>query len=281
MSLKFPATVELNVNNQSERFQLAFNVCYNPDCDCNGVNMVLYNENKEVHFFLDFQTESYREKNYSEEEVKILTELIHFLKSEENSSLNLKFFKKNYAIVKSGVKNKRETINSFELGTLILYRDIIWTEADPELKIDGRNYLIFDGYCVSPNCNCQEVALNFFADVHMLGTRAADFSFVYNYSNRAFREPKGISSAQMENIISFIPLSLNQKFGKRHTKLKKEVKEDVERKIKEKGISLEKTEQRKLGRNELCHCGSGRKYKKCCLNEDIKKYGKARRVDCL
>jgi hypothetical protein len=24
----------------------------------------------------------------------------------------------------------------------------------------------------------------------------------------------------------------------------------------------------KLGRNELCFCGSGQKYKKCCLNKD-------------
>src|ERR1700733_10014303 len=24
----------------------------------------------------------------------------------------------------------------------------------------------------------------------------------------------------------------------------------------------------KLGRNEVCHCGSGKKYKKCCLDED-------------
>ncbi|MCU9814855.1 SEC-C metal-binding domain-containing protein [Paraclostridium sp. AKS73] len=24
-----------------------------------------------------------------------------------------------------------------------------------------------------------------------------------------------------------------------------------------------------LGRNELCPCGSGKKYKKCCLNKDV------------
>ena len=24
----------------------------------------------------------------------------------------------------------------------------------------------------------------------------------------------------------------------------------------------------KLGRNDLCHCGSGKKYKKCCLQKD-------------
>ena len=26
----------------------------------------------------------------------------------------------------------------------------------------------------------------------------------------------------------------------------------------------------KLGRNELCHCGSARKYKRCCLEKDSK-----------
>ena len=31
---------------------------------------------------------------------------------------------------------------------------------------------------------------------------------------------------------------------------------------------------KKLGRNEPCHCGSGKKYKKCCLDEDIERYGK-------
>ena len=25
-----------------------------------------------------------------------------------------------------------------------------------------------------------------------------------------------------------------------------------------------------IGRNDLCHCGSGKKYKKCCLQNDSK-----------
>ena len=37
----------------------------------------------------------------------------------------------------------------------------------------------------------------------------------------------------------------------------------------------EDTKPRKLGRNEPCHCGSRRKYKKCCLEEDMKKHGHA------
>ena len=34
----------------------------------------------------------------------------------------------------------------------------------------------------------------------------------------------------------------------------------------------------KLGRNDLCHCGSEIKYKKCCLEKDIKETGKPRKV---
>jgi len=29
----------------------------------------------------------------------------------------------------------------------------------------------------------------------------------------------------------------------------------------------------KLGRNDTCHCGSGKKYKKCCIDEDNNKFG--------
>ena len=35
---------------------------------------------------------------------------------------------------------------------------------------------------------------------------------------------------------------------------------------------------RKLGRNEPCHCGSGIKYKKCCLEADIREAGSPKKV---
>lgn len=38
------------------------------------------------------------------------------------------------------------------------------------------------------------------------------------------------------------------------------------------------SEKRKIGRNDPCPCGSGVKYKKCCLDDDIKEFGKPRRV---
>jgi len=35
-----------------------------------------------------------------------------------------------------------------------------------------------------------------------------------------------------------------------------------------------------LGRNDACWCGSGRKYKKCHLQEDEKKYGASCSINC-
>lgn len=32
--------------------------------------------------------------------------------------------------------------------------------------------------------------------------------------------------------------------------------------------------RKKLGRNKKCHCGSGKKYKKCCLDEDEKNFNR-------
>lgn len=279
MPLQFPTIIELNINNQPEKFVLNFKICHNPDCECNGVNMIIYNESKELQLFFDFSTGSYRENNYSEEEIRILHKLIEFLKSEENHSLNLKFFKDNYDHIKDRVRNRKEALDSFELGTFLLYRDILWQEDDLELNIDGTNYSIFDSYCVSPNCDCTDVALNFFEDVHKLGIREPNFSFVYNYLTGDYKDPEGISEDKVKDIISILPESYSNKFKKKHVKLKKAVKKDIHKMIKDRGLVLKLPEQkRKLGRNEPCHCGSGKKYKKCCLDKDFEKYGKAIKV---
>lgn len=44
-------------------------------------------------------------------------------------------------------------------------------------------------------------------------------------------------------------------------------------------VSIETEHKRKLGRNEPCHCDSGIKYKKCCLDKDVKEKGEQMRVD--
>ena len=48
--------------------------------------------------------------------------------------------------------------------------------------------------------------------------------------------------------------------------------------LKEEKNANSENEKIKLRRNEPCHCASGKKYKKCCLDEGIKKYGKTIKI---
>ena len=54
---------------------------------------------------------------------------------------------------------------------------------------------------------------------------------------------------------------------------------EIGKNINIKNINIIKKKPRKLGRNEPCHCGSGKKYKKCCLDKGIKESGKAVKID--
>lgn len=123
-----------------------------------------------------------------------------------------------------------------------------------------------------PDCNCTEVALNFFEKVHRIRITKQDFSFLYDYINKTIREPIGIEE---KDVIGIFTDELNKKFKEKHKELKEEIYPYIEEKIKDYKKDYPK---RKLGRNEPCHCGSGKKYKKCCLLKDIEKYRKAIKI---
>ena len=269
MTIKFPATVGLKIGSEYEKFEVDFSICENPDCDCNGVNMVLYNENNEINFFLDFTTEAYTENNYTEREITIIKAFIEFLISAENNSLNFSFFKRNYQFIKERVKCRRDTLESFNIGSFLSYKDMLWKDKDINMNINGKDYLILDGYCVNSDCTCTEVALYFLEDVYKLGVRNPDFSFVYDYITGMYRGLEGINDQKVKHVISTISESENKKFKERHLKLKKYVEREVQKKIEDKGFITNERRKRKLGRNDPCYCGSGKKYKKCCLDKEI------------
>ncbi len=270
--------IELNIDSVKKRFWFNFTICENPECDCNGTIIHLSNEESVIHFFFDFSTESYAQKEYSESEIKTVKAFIGFIKSQEKNTLNLDFLKNNYNYVKEKVRNKRNSLEEFKLGTFLTYRDILWNEKDIQIKINGQEYLVFDGYCVTPNCNCTTVALNFFENIHKLGVREPEFSFVYDYGSNRVIDVRGSNNEEINSIIRTFSSSLNAKFEKRHARLKDEVKQEIMDKIKKKGFKPVDA-GRKLGRNEPCHCGSGKKYKKCCLQKDTESYGKPAMVN--
>ena len=173
-------TIELNVNSKPIRLSMYYSVCKNPDCDCNGINIALANESYEIAFFIDFGTGSYTEsanknKVYSKEDTDIINAFIVFINSSENKKYSLDFFKKYYKEIKERQKAKKAAIGSFNVGELMPYLDIFWSEKALSLAMNGKDYDIIDYYCVTPDCNCTEIELEFYESTLRLGLGAATF----------------------------------------------------------------------------------------------------------
>lgn len=261
--------VELDIDSTPTRFYFNYAVCQNPDCDCNGLTIQLSNKDRRLDFFFDFSTETYKQDKYTKDETKIINAFIDFMKSDEQDALTIDFLKRIYTSVKEHEQNKKEVLEDFPLGSFLPYSEILWREKTITLTNNKREYIIYDAYCVTPGCPCTTVALWFVENIHKIGIRQPDFSFIYNYTTHEINEPIGIQPEAAKQFTNTFSASLHNKFKQRHAQLKEEVKQDIEKKIEEGGYTPFHTKKRKIGRNDPCHCGSGKKYKKCCLQKDI------------
>ena len=146
---------------------------------------------------------------------------------------------------------------------------------DPDLPQD--TYMLIESYCNEPDCDCRRV----FLDVYS-GQREEIVAVVaYGWESQEFyrewfggddpeiiKDLKGpalnLSSPQSElapMLLEKIKLILNDQAYvsrlKRHYRM---FKETVDEGKQERRVQREE----KVGRNDPCPCGSGKKYKRCC-----------------
>jgi len=146
---------------------------------------------------------------------------------------------------------------------------------DPELSDD--TYALIELYCNEPNCDCRRVFFNLFSEKR----KEIVAVIAYGWESRAFyREWFGdddekiiddlkgpalnLGSPQSElapKLLEKIELVLEDEAYvsrlKRHYRMFKETVDEDE-------PGTQVRQERKIGRNEPCPCGSGRKYKHCC-----------------
>ncbi len=164
-------------------------------------------------------------------------------------------------------------------------------------KVPEDTYALVESYCDEPGCDCRRV---FFT---IVATQAARTVATIGYGwegerfyakwygeddPKAIREIKGptlnrlsrqseVAQAIREMFEKYI--LQDKKYVKRlkhHYKMfreaveKKEEKKQLQKMISKKvrKVSPSQGDRPKIGRNAPCPCGSGKKYKKCCLNKD-------------
>lgn len=152
-----------------------------------------------------------------------------------------------------------------------------------EFALGGETWVVDEQYCVQTKCNCMDVALIFLRRSHAAGKTTVPASNLpavdYNYETGAVRDlgvwplgapPQNLLTEALRKAVSSLDLQLKL----RHTILKAlYARRELAQFEAQLGSLLESSGNQaqslsraaKIGRNDPCPCGSGRKYKHCCL----------------
>ncbi|RLG15347.1 MAG: hypothetical protein DRN71_01585 [Candidatus Nanohalarchaeota archaeon] len=259
--------IVLDVGFKRIEFSLMYRACTNPECDRSGVTIRLVNDVRDISFFIDFETGTYEDGDYSEEVREIIESFIVFMNSCENESYNLDFFKRYYKEAKKDGQIREDTISSYKPGMMMFYHGIFVNADIFEVKSGDKVYLLRDQYCVNPGCDCSDIGLDFFEKIPVQSIQDSDFSITYNYADGRFTVAKCADRNRLNAMVGSFGSEMNEMFKERHERIKKEVAPLISDKFKQRRglINMLKSS---VGRNDPCPCGSGKKYKKCCLNKE-------------
>ncbi|MGA9313426.1 MAG: SEC-C metal-binding domain-containing protein [Solirubrobacteraceae bacterium] len=133
---------------------------------------------------------------------------------------------------------------------------------------DDKDYVIFEHYCTNPACDCKTLL----ADIQEIGVdgRAIKKSAViidYNWSSKQTACVPTFNDKSPKTKTAINLLAVYKKHVHNTEYLDKIKSEYARMKVLALKKQTEKTaySKKNIGRNDPCHCGSNKKYKKCCL----------------
>lgn len=150
-------------------------------------------------------------------------------------------------------------------GLMYAYNDVLPYGDQLNITLNGRECIVFDQYCLLPHCSCTDTILNIFS-IDKIGKTGEELCVVsLKYKKKKWETiEKGSPSLDLNSVRSAIEAqhpNIYKLFQKRHVKLK-----TIYSHCKKRHYGPEqKLQLPKVGRNDPCPCGSGIKYKKCCL----------------
>lgn len=157
----------------------------------------------------------------------------------------------------------RQDFSWWEPGQLVGWADQSPSLGILDLDVDGQSYLADDLYCVSPNCQCNQVTIVLDRlDGGKRRTPAGAVLLSLEKLDKPEFDSKGVSRTLLERLWS--ELSKEQEWltalSQRQARMK-EIGRELHAQFEKHPVSRPKAP----GRNDPCPCGSGKKFKKCCL----------------
>lgn len=172
---------------------------------------------------------------------------------------------------------------NWDPGELVGFAEVFPWGCPLEFALEGVLWTVDEQYCVEPRCTCKEAMLLFLRDSEVTGkVLTQPPALMYNYKTRAASVPdvwpaNAPSKTVLIQALEQATPSLRLQLEARHTILKAlylrrqasqlrgtiaEIEESMG------GMGTLPARALKIGRNEPCPCGSGKKYKHCCLGKE-------------
>jgi preprotein translocase subunit SecA len=260
------------------------NVCKNAKCNCGIIKLIVSKQEElledKIEYVIPMDVHNKTIKSTSDKDFKSIENnkdavrnfFLENLTREDWHLLSVEYFEMKFDIIEQVNVNEidyefsREHIEDEAL--MVFYSDI-FEASFFQLELENESYEISDYYCKNPQCNCTDVYLEIFKIKRIRGRKNTSNSLgeiKYNY--KTF-ETTIEGKYQKEKELVFNKLkekyeNLQHIFERRHKIVKELFKKVI---IKFEKEQIESAKYKNRGRNELCPCGSGKKFKNCCLNK--------------
>ena len=264
----------------SESYLAYTHVCQNPVCQCNVVDIKFVPtndielDNKQAISFevsLDVVSKSITPETKGEINENFANSLVKDFSEEDWGSLYKHYISRK--IIASEATDLTTVDAVFPVedieyeSLLIFYSDIIPYSRPVILTVEKKNFYVDDMYCVKPDCHCNEAHLLFipYDNSGQLETSREEETYIILNLKTHFwglkeRGKCTISGKALMDTF-FEKEGIVDLYKTRYKTMRELYK-------KYRSTSYQNNTVRtldKVGRNDPCPCGSGKKYKKCCL----------------
>jgi hypothetical protein len=275
---------EISNEQNAERYECAISVCPSPSCGCRVIQLdlsqIVAGDNHtqppsryvKIDLF-DKSLEPMKKDKPLPEELLFAERFLGFLNVEDFEFLSKKHFEIKNRLTEEA---KPEAIDAYfdfrsieSKGVMSGYNDVLPFADRLYATVAGKKYRVFDRYCLQPRCLCTDTNLSIF-DPDESDGRGIELSCIgVNYEKKAWKmvedgslslDPDVLRSA-LENEIP----DLYDTLHKRHVRLKS-IYASSKKRLSGASQPLNLS---KVGRNDLCPCGSGKKFKKCCSGKQM------------
>lgn len=149
------------------------------------------------------------------------------------------------------------------MGECIFFSEVFDNSKNICFRDEKNNLIcITDQYCMSPDCHCNETVISFVEIDEAKQTGKNICTLRYSLENGKYNiENEFINEKEIKSVLKSFKTEekeIKNELKRRYDEMKK-----IGKKINDEN-KIPQVNHLKIGRNDMCLCGSGKKYKKCC-----------------